>query len=189
MAAAAQPLGNIANLTVLSSEGATDVVRTGTRTVAEAAASVKALTGIDIPALLGDRFGTDGTDGGGSRSPGASPSTGASGAAGRRAAPEATDVPSASTVDSPPAQSEVAMPSAMPTTPTDRPDGELEDALRRAGSFLRQIPRIGQFRGTTLGELPALLPLRVRSSVERARDQLPETVTSMTVGDILDRTA
>ncbi|MBA3797460.1 MAG: hypothetical protein H0X20_09545, partial [Chloroflexi bacterium] len=50
-------------------------------------------------------------------------------------------------------------------------------------------PRIEQFRGTTLGELPGLLPLRVRSSVERARDQLPDAVTSMTVGDILDRTA
>lgn len=189
VAAAAQPLGNIANLTVLSSEGATDVVRTGTRTVAEAAASVKALTGIDIPALLGDRFGTDGTDGGGSRSPGASPSTGASGAAGRRAAPDATDVPPASAVGSAPAQSDVAMPDAMPAASTDRPAVELEDALRRAGTFLRQIPRIEQFRGTTLGELPGLLPLRVRSSVERARDQLPDTVTSMTVGDILDRTA
>ncbi|MBA3959904.1 MAG: hypothetical protein H0X60_05865 [Chloroflexi bacterium] len=189
VAAAAQPLGNIANLTVLSSEGATDVVRTGTRTVAEAAASVKALTGIDIPALLGDRFGTGDPDGGAPRSPSASPARGASGVASRRAAPDATDGTPASAVGSAPAQSDVAMPDAMPAAPADRPDSELEDALRRAGSFLRQIPRIEQFRGTTLGELPGLLPLRVRSSVERARDQLPDTVTSMTVGDILDRTA
>jgi len=188
VAAAAQPLGNIANLTVLSSEGATEVVRTGTRTVAEAAASVKALTGIDIPALLGDRFGTGDPDGG-ARSPSASPARGASGVASRRAAPDATDGTPASAVGSAPAQSDVAMPDAMPAASTDRPDSELEDALRRAGSFLRQIPRIEQFRGTTLGELPGLLPLRVRSSVERARDQLPDTVTSMTVGDILDRTA
>ncbi len=62
------------------------------------------------------------------------------------------------------------------------------DALRRAGAFLRQLPRIEQFRDTTLAELPALLPGRVRPSAERARDQLPDAVTAMTVGEILDRT-
>ncbi len=81
------------------------------------------------------------------------------------------------------------MPPAMPPAPAERPDDAVEDALRRAGAYLRQIPRIEQFRDTTLGELPALLPLRIRTSVERARDQLPDAVNAMTVGDILDRTA
>lgn len=50
--AAAEPMSHIDNLTVLSSDGATDVVKTATRTVAEASAAVKGLTGIDVPTLL-----------------------------------------------------------------------------------------------------------------------------------------
>ena len=56
--AAAEPLASIDNLTVLSSEGASDVVKTTTRTVAEAAATVKGLTGIDVPQLLNNALGT-----------------------------------------------------------------------------------------------------------------------------------
>ncbi len=55
--AAAEPLAAIDSLTVLSSDGATDVVRNATRTVAEASTTVKALTGIDIPQLLNDALG------------------------------------------------------------------------------------------------------------------------------------
>jgi len=55
--AAAEPMGNIGSLTVLSSEGASDIVKTTTRTVAEAGAAVKGLTGIDIPALLEGAMG------------------------------------------------------------------------------------------------------------------------------------
>ena len=55
--AAAEPLGHIESLTVLSSEGASDVVKTTTRTLAEASASVKGLTGIDIPELLTTALG------------------------------------------------------------------------------------------------------------------------------------
>jgi flotillin len=52
--AAAEPLANIDTLTVLSNDGASDVVRNVTRTVSEANATVKGLTGIDIPALVSD---------------------------------------------------------------------------------------------------------------------------------------
>jgi flotillin len=55
--AAAEPLANIDNLTVVSNEGASDVVKTVTRTVTEANATVKGLTGIDIPALIDDAMG------------------------------------------------------------------------------------------------------------------------------------
>lgn len=70
VAAAAQPLGQIDNLTVLSSDGATEVVRTGTRTVAEASAAIKGLTGIDLPVLIGgavNRFNDDNGGNGGNR--------------------------------------------------------------------------------------------------------------------------
>jgi hypothetical protein len=57
--AAAEPLAAIDNLTVLSSEGASEIVKTTTRTLAEASATVKGLTGIDIPALLNSALGQD----------------------------------------------------------------------------------------------------------------------------------
>ncbi|CAN5598364.1 hypothetical protein BH20CHL6_BH20CHL6_11610 [soil metagenome] len=55
--AAAEPMGNIDQLTVLSSDGASDLVKTTTRTVAEAATAVKGLTGLDVPALIGNAMG------------------------------------------------------------------------------------------------------------------------------------
>ncbi len=55
--AAAEPIGQIGSLTVLSTDGASDVVKTTTRTLAEASATVKGLTGIDIPALLSSALG------------------------------------------------------------------------------------------------------------------------------------
>ncbi len=61
--AAAEPMGRINSLTVLSNDGASELVRNTTRTVAEASATVKGLTGIDIPGLIstsmGGRFATE----------------------------------------------------------------------------------------------------------------------------------
>ncbi|HET9344502.1 MAG TPA: SPFH domain-containing protein [Candidatus Limnocylindrales bacterium] len=69
--AAAEPMANIKDLTVLSTDGASELVRNGTRTVAEASAVVKGVTGIDVPSLigsaLGDRGGGDDGGGGGSQ--------------------------------------------------------------------------------------------------------------------------
>jgi flotillin len=62
--AAAEPMGNIDTLTVLSNDGASEMVKNTTRTVAEASATVKGMTGIDVPALIassmGARFGGNG---------------------------------------------------------------------------------------------------------------------------------
>ncbi len=60
--AAAEPMGNIDQLTVLSTDGASDLVKNVTRTVTEASATVKGLTGIDIPDLLGKAVGTGSDD-------------------------------------------------------------------------------------------------------------------------------
>jgi flotillin len=56
--AAAEPMANIDSLTVLSSDGASDVVKNVTRTVTEASTTVKGLTGIDIPELLNQALGS-----------------------------------------------------------------------------------------------------------------------------------
>ena len=94
--AAAEPMSHIDHLTVLSNDGASDLVRNVTRTVTEAGTTVKGLTGIDIPDLLNKALGGAGADqsaasssgggrprpptsprgGGGSTSGGGSPTTG-----------------------------------------------------------------------------------------------------------------
>ncbi len=91
--AAAEPMGNIQQLTVLSNDGASDLVKNVTRTVTEANATVYGLTGIDIPGMLNDALGgsTGGTDdtppkpkrgGGGSGSGGAGGTGGTGGGTG-----------------------------------------------------------------------------------------------------------
>jgi flotillin len=55
--AAAEPLSNIDSMTVLSNDGASDIVKNVTRTVTEANATVHGLTGIDIPALISNAVG------------------------------------------------------------------------------------------------------------------------------------
>jgi flotillin len=67
--AAAEPMGNIDNLTILSNDGASEMVKNTTRTVAEASATVKGLTGIDVPALLGTAMGGSWERGGGEGGP------------------------------------------------------------------------------------------------------------------------
>ncbi len=59
--AAAEPMGNIDHLTVLSNDGASDMVKNVTRTVTEAGATVKGLTGIDIPEMLNQAMGGAGS--------------------------------------------------------------------------------------------------------------------------------
>lgn len=58
--AAAEPMSHIGQLTVLSNDGASDLVRNVTRTVTEAGTTVKGLTGIDIPDLLNKALGSAG---------------------------------------------------------------------------------------------------------------------------------
>jgi flotillin len=89
--AAAEPMASIGSLTVLSSEGASDVVKNATRTVAEASTVVKGLTGLDVPDLIssairGGGSGGGGGTGGGGRSGGGSGSggTGGEGSGGTR---------------------------------------------------------------------------------------------------------
>ena len=64
--AAAEPMSQIDNLTIMSTDGASELVKNTTRTVAEASTAVKGLTGIDVPALIGTsmgaRFGGTGGD-------------------------------------------------------------------------------------------------------------------------------
>ncbi len=55
--AAAEPMSHIGSLTVLSSDGASDIVRNATRAMVESTTAIKGLTGLDVPSLIGGALG------------------------------------------------------------------------------------------------------------------------------------
>src|SRR3989442_7791927 len=55
--AAAEPMSHIDSLTVLSSDGASDIVRNATRAMIESTTAIKGLTGLDVPSLVGGALG------------------------------------------------------------------------------------------------------------------------------------
>ena len=55
--AAAEPMGHIDSLTVMSADGASDLVKNATRAMVESTTAIKGLTGLDVPNLIGGALG------------------------------------------------------------------------------------------------------------------------------------
>jgi flotillin len=55
--AAAEPMGHINSLTVMSADGASDIVKNATRAMIESTTAIKGLTGLDVPSLVGGALG------------------------------------------------------------------------------------------------------------------------------------
>ena len=55
--AAAEPMSHIDSLTVMSADGASDLVRNATRAMVESTTAIKGLTGLDVPGLIGGAMG------------------------------------------------------------------------------------------------------------------------------------
>ena len=55
--AAAEPMGHINSLTVMSADGASDIVKNATRAMIESTTAIKGLTGLDVPSLIGGALG------------------------------------------------------------------------------------------------------------------------------------
>src|SRR6266446_103032 len=55
--AAAEPMSHIDSLTVMSADGASDLVRNATRVAVESTTAIKGLTGLDVPGLIGGAMG------------------------------------------------------------------------------------------------------------------------------------
>jgi flotillin len=55
--AAAEPMGHIDSLTVMSADGASDIVKNATRAMIESTTAIKGLTGLDVPNLIGGAMG------------------------------------------------------------------------------------------------------------------------------------
>jgi flotillin len=200
VAAAAEPMRGIDNLTVLSADGATDVVRTGTRAVLEASTAVKGLTGIDLPSLLGsafDRYGPNGDGDGAGEAPASARPVGRGRASGATSdserspspAPVPAPAPAATQPDGSPTSTGAAgQGAATGATAAEVPE-DLDAALDRVTQALRQVPGIERYRDTTLAALAARAPARMRPAVQWAREQLPPAAGEVTIGDLLDRPA
>ncbi|HET7704397.1 MAG TPA: SPFH domain-containing protein [Candidatus Limnocylindrales bacterium] len=164
--AAAEPMASIDSLTVLSTDGASDVVKNATRTVTEAGAVVKGLTGLDVPDLIsgairgagggtGGSAGSGGSGGGG----GTGGSSGGSSGPGRRGAAKATapatgPTPSRSASSARPQTSGASAPEVSPADAAaavaageaatraamDRVDESMTEARRTTAAALRSAP-------------------------------------------------
>jgi flotillin len=160
--AAAEPMGHIDNLTVLSNDGASDVVKNVTRTVTEASTTVKGLTGIDIPELLNQALGSSsdessggppakpspptpprggGTSGGGTGgggSTGSTPSTGSTQASGTGASGSARGTsPSASSTSGGAAPSATTTGAGLPGPPRFETQEAIDEAMADVDRTLR----------------------------------------------------
>jgi flotillin len=147
--AAAEPMGRIDQLTVLSNDGASELVRNTTRTVTEASATVKGLTGIDVPALIGSsmgaRFGGNGAPGPSGSAPGGGPKGGGSaGGSGGSGGGQRSRPTSARTRREPPASrpavSQPAQPASEPASEAaaERPQTDVGAAMDAAVSAVGQ---------------------------------------------------
>ena len=174
--AAAEPMANIGSLTVLSADGASDIVRTTTRTVAEAGAAVKGLTGIDIPTLLANAMGAA------ARTNGGPPSGGGGGGGGARrpvaARPPATTPPPASASARGATRANGANGGTAAATSASGTGQVREDpaeAFARAGEAMRRASRtIGESTGSPVAAATAavaagtLAPAPLPTTTDRA---------------------
>lgn len=173
--AAAEPMQHIDSLTVMSADGASEIVKNTSRVVAESATAIKGLTGMDVPALIGAamRSGNvgrvSGHDGEGSAHPAAStPSV----------------VPPVPSSPVPPAQHAAAN---AATSATDGAEALEDEAARHFAQQLRGMPNVGQFAGLKLSEVSTIGPRPLRLLWQVAEPQIARRYGSLTVGELMQR--
>lgn len=202
--AAAEPMGNIGSLTVLSADGASDVVKTTTRTVAEAGAAVKGLTGLDIPGLINEAVGRQAASGGTGSTSGAQPSPkprgprGGSGAGARQrtraaasAAPEPAAVPEpaerfAQAVETVEQAGSVRPPAPQPpvSIPANASD---EDAAAIVADAIGRVPGVQRYGEMRLEELVNRGPRAARTIWGALPEGVRQRIAGETIQSFLER--
>jgi hypothetical protein len=162
--AAAEPMSAIDNLTVLSNDGASELVRNTTRTVTEASATVKGLTGLDVPALISNAMG--GTFNGGNRGRGST--QGGGGGPARQPKRETPTVPHPPAAASSQPAAAASQPAAAASTPIQTM-GQAEAAISRASETISRA---------AAQTLPAARPPNVGSA-----SALPRITSEMPVSE------
>ena len=215
--AAAEPMSQIDNLTVLSNDGASELVRNTTRTVTEASATVKGLTGLDVPALISNAMGRATSGGPASGGPTPSGGGGATAKQGRRPTPR-VPVPPARAATQPiesadqadeaitraseairRATTRAAAPGASTAVPPVPPlnasaslpaitaDTPAAEAAALLAEQMRRIPGIERHLAIPLAELDQRGPRPVRAAWHLAKTRVAARYGDLTVGELMSR--
>ncbi len=189
--AAAEPMGNIENLTVLSSDGASDLVKNSTRTVVESAAMIKGLTGVDVAALVGAAMGST------AASPGRHHGNGAPAEPVEvvtEAAPMATEADfkasakaESETAPEDPTAAAGAEPMEPHSTATLEPADMIQERAAWMAEQLRAVPDIARYAQVQLKDLAARGPRTLGAIWRVAGDDLVRAYGEWTVAQLLEK--
>ena len=186
--AAAEPMEHIDSLTVMSVDGASEMVKNTTRVVAESATAIKGLTGLDVPNLIGNAMrsgalaGIRSADGerGGNTKP-ATPPAPAAAPTPPAAAAGATNGQSSST-----GQTIENATAAVASAKTGLEAAE-DDAARLLATKLREIPNVSEYTHLRLTEVGSSGPRPLRILWRIAEPQVGKRYGAMTVGEFMKR--
>jgi len=198
--AAAEPMEHIDSLTVMSVDGASEMVKNTTRVVAESATAIKGLTGLDVPNLIGNamRSGAlagvrsgDGERGGSAKPAAASPAgpavstpSSASAAAPTTATNGQSTTPA--TMESATAAAAATTAAAVATAKAGL-DAAEDDAARLLARKLREIPNVSDYAHLRLSEVGSSGPRPMRLLWRIAEAQVGKRYGAMTVGELMSR--
>ena len=190
--AAAEPMEHIDSLTVMSVDGASEMVKNTTRVVAESATAIKGLTGLDVPNLIGNamRSGAlagirpgDGERGGNTKP--ATPPVPAAAPIPPAAAAGATNGQSTSTGQT--IENATAAAAAAVASAKTGLEAAEDDAARLLATKLREIPNVSEYTHLRLTEVGSSGPRPLRILWRIAEPQVGKRYGAMTVGEFMKR--
>ena len=190
--AAAEPMEHIDSLTVMSVDGASEMVKNTTRVVAESATAIKGLTGLDVPNLIGNamRSGAlagirpgDGERGGNTKP--ATPPVPAAAPIPPAEAAGATNGQSTSTGQT--IENATAAAAAAVATAKAGLEAAEDDAARLLATKLREIPNVSEYTHLRLTEVGSSGPRPLRILWRIAEPQVGKRYGAMTVGEFMKR--
>jgi flotillin len=210
--AAAEPMGHINSLTVMSADGASDIVKNATRAMIESTTAIKGLTGLDVPNLIGGALGRgfgeklrtgDGSSEADTRSTAdrISEIAGEGLATMKAHAAEASAAAKAA-AEQAPAKVEAAAPKVEPAVekavekavakvvPKVAPsDGNVNQWAKWLADQLRRIPDVQAYGQLTLNQLVDHGPASARAVWATAQAVLGKDYGAMTVNDLIKKFA
>jgi flotillin len=215
--AAAEPIGHIDSLTVMSADGASAVVQNATRAILESTTAIKGLTGLDVPNLIGGTLGKSGfgerpQQGDGSGESAAERINKIAGegltalkaqvaerAAAEKAAAEADAARVAAEVQKAPAEARrvkeaaekagaaVEAKASAGVARVAPSDGNVAQWARWLADQLRRVPDIQVYDALHLGDLETRGPAAARGVWATAKAALAREYGTVTIGDLLQR--
>ena len=210
--AAAEPIGHINSLTVMSADGASAVVQNATRAILESTTAIKGLTGLDVPGLIGGTLGKTGfgerpTADGASESAadrisqiageGLTTLKAAEAAAAARAAAAKAEADAAAAkaeAEARKAKEEAEKAGAAAQAKAGAAaakvmpaDGNIAQWAKWLADQLRRVPDIRVYDALNLGDLETRGPAAARGVWATAKAALAREYGTVTIGDLLQR--